>query len=100
MTKLHPFEDPLRRCLKLEEWPEADRLAWDAALAPGDLLDGTMGAGHHWCSATREKYRKGSHGSAVQALKRELFEPDFERSTEMTRLFEERWTYYTSGSNG
>lgn len=59
MTKLHPFEDPLRRCLKLEEWPEADRLAWDAALAPGDLLDGTMGAGHHWCSATREKYRKG-----------------------------------------
>ncbi len=37
-----------------------------------------------------------SHGSAVQALKRELFEPDFERSTEMTRLFEERWTYYLS----
>jgi cardiolipin synthase len=37
-----------------------------------------------------------SHGSAVQSLKRELFEPDFERSTEMTRLFEERWTYYLS----
>ena len=59
MTMLHPFEDPRRRCLKLEEWPEADREAWDAALVPGDLLDGTMGIGHQWCSATREKYRKG-----------------------------------------
>ncbi len=37
-----------------------------------------------------------SHGPAVQALERELFEPDFEKSTEMTRLFEERWTYYLS----
>ena len=37
-----------------------------------------------------------SHAPAVQALERELFEPDFEKSTEMTRLFEERWTYYLS----
>jgi cardiolipin synthase len=37
-----------------------------------------------------------SHGPAVQALKRELFETDFEKSTEMARLFEERWTYYLS----
>ncbi len=37
-----------------------------------------------------------SHGPAVQALERQLFEPDFEKSTEMTRLFEERWTYYLS----
>ena len=28
-------------------------------MAPGDLLDGTVGAGHHWCPDTREKYRKG-----------------------------------------
>ena len=56
---LHPFDDPRRRCLKLEAWPEADRKAWEAALAPGDLLDGTMGPGNHWAPDTREKYRKG-----------------------------------------
>lgn len=56
---LHPFEDPLRRCLKVEAWPDADRLAWKVALSPGDILDGTMGEGHHWCAETREKYRKG-----------------------------------------
>ncbi len=56
---LLPFEDPRRRCLKLEDWPETDQKAWEAALAPGDLLDGTMGPGHHWCPDTREKYRKG-----------------------------------------
>jgi cardiolipin synthase len=37
-----------------------------------------------------------SHAPAVQALERELFEPDFEKSAEMTGLFEERWTYYLS----
>lgn len=59
MTELLPFEDPARRCLPLHAWPEADRLAWEAALAPGDLLDGTIGPGHQWCLDTREKYRKG-----------------------------------------
>ena len=56
---MHPSEDPRRRCLKLEDWPEIDREAWEAALAPGDLLDGTMGPGNHWGPDTREKYRKG-----------------------------------------
>jgi cardiolipin synthase len=37
-----------------------------------------------------------SHAPAVQALERQLFEADFEKSAEMTRLFEERWTYYLS----
>lgn len=59
MTEHLPFEDPTRRCLPLTDWPEPDRLAWEAALAPGDLLDGTMGPGHHWSADTREKYRKG-----------------------------------------
>ncbi|MBW0158425.1 tyrosine recombinase XerC [Sedimentimonas flavescens] len=56
---LQPFEDPARRCLQLQFWPEADRRAWDAALAAGDLLEGTVGPGHHWREETREKYRKG-----------------------------------------
>ena len=56
---LHPFEDPLRRCLKLCDWPDQDQQAWKVALTPGDLLDGTVGPGQHWCPDTREKYRKG-----------------------------------------
>jgi integrase/recombinase XerD len=38
MTKiLH--RDPDRRCKGLGEWPEPDRVLWQAALVPGDLLD-------------------------------------------------------------
>lgn len=59
MSELWPFEDPTRRCLKVEDWPEADRLAWEAAMQPGDIIDGTVGPGHHWSDQTREKYRKG-----------------------------------------
>lgn len=59
MTELLPFEDPTRCCLTLEEWPERDRLDWEAALTSGDLLDGTVGPGNHWSDDTREKYRKG-----------------------------------------
>lgn len=59
MVELHPYEDPARRCLTVEEWPEPDRLAWQAAMMPGDILDGTVGAGFHWSDETREKYRKG-----------------------------------------
>lgn len=59
MTKLLPFEDPTRRCLKVHEWPELDQNAWHALFVPGDILDGTAGAGFRWKEATREKYRKG-----------------------------------------
>ena len=46
MTKiLH--RDPDRRCKGLEEWPEPDRLLWQAALVPGDFLeDGGSRARH------------------------------------------------------
>lgn len=54
----HPAKDPARQRLKLEDWPETDRMAWEAALAPGDLLDGTMGAAHHWSLETQEMRRK------------------------------------------
>lgn len=55
----HSTQDPNRRCLPLAEWPEKDRCAWEAALAPGDILDGTVGAGFGWSDATRYKYYKG-----------------------------------------
>ncbi len=56
---LHPYEDPARRCLRVADWPEQDRVAWEAAMMPGDIIDGTVGAGFHWRGETREKYRKG-----------------------------------------
>ncbi|WP_294610488.1 site-specific integrase [uncultured Roseovarius sp.] len=59
MTQLLPHEDPLRRCLKVHEWPEADQSAWEKLFEPGDILEGTAGLGQHWCEDTREKYRKG-----------------------------------------
>ncbi|MBT5771145.1 MAG: site-specific integrase [Rhodospirillaceae bacterium] len=59
MRPLFPFEDPRRRCLPADQWPDKDQQAWTAALAPGDILDGTVGAGFHWSAQTREKYRKG-----------------------------------------
>ncbi|MBL4871943.1 MAG: site-specific integrase [Rhodobacteraceae bacterium] len=59
MNKPLPHEDPLRRCLKVYEWPEVDQLAWGVLFEPGDILDGTAGRGHHWCEDTRQKYRKG-----------------------------------------
>lgn len=45
-------KDPARRCLRLEEWPTADQLAWRIAVAPGDVLD-PGGAGAAWAPHTR-----------------------------------------------
>lgn len=55
---MHPSQDPKRQRLKLGDWPEGDRAAWATALAPGDLLDGTMGPAHYWSEATRDLRRK------------------------------------------
>jgi integrase/recombinase XerD len=59
MGTLHPHEDPIRRCLKVPEWPEWDQRLWVIIFQPGDILDGDIGAGFHWKEATRQKYRKG-----------------------------------------
>ncbi len=56
MTRLQ--DDPRRRCLKTEEWPAADRMAWTAALTPGDLLH-DAGAAGGWAADTIKKQRKG-----------------------------------------
>lgn len=58
MTDLHPFEDPRRSCLPVEQWPEVDRRGWESALRDGDLIEGTVGAGFHWADATRRSYAK------------------------------------------
>jgi integrase/recombinase XerD len=40
--------------LPVNEWPEADRAAFRAAYAPGDLFDGTAGPGAHLAEGTRK----------------------------------------------
>ena len=42
----------------------------------------------------RELNLATSHKPFVERLERELFLPDFEKSTEMTALLQEHWSYY------
>ena len=51
--------DPIRRCLHVEHWPEADQTAWNQATSAGHVLDDDLGRGAAWRSVTREKVRKG-----------------------------------------
>src|ERR1041385_7328104 len=39
--------DPSRTCMKVENWPAAERIAWEAALKPGRLFN-KPGGGAHW----------------------------------------------------
>ncbi len=52
------FDDPARRCLKVDAWPPADRRAWQFMLREGHVLDG-RGPAAHWSPATRHKNRRG-----------------------------------------
>ena len=40
------------KVIRPERWPAADREAWAAALAEGDIFDG-RGPGAHWSAATK-----------------------------------------------
>lgn len=80
-----PFEDPARRCLKIEDWPAADRGAWEAALAPGDLLDGTMGAAHHWSTATRIKRHRAYGRWLTSRIAAGSFDPAATPTSRITR---------------
>jgi len=51
--------DPLRCCLHVEHWPEADQIAWNQATSPGHVLANDLGRGAVWRAVTREKVRKG-----------------------------------------
>ena len=42
-----------RRGLPLSAWPETDRLAWERALAEGDIFNG-RGEAAHWAETTRD----------------------------------------------
>jgi integrase/recombinase XerD len=59
--------EPSRRCLRLDEWPEPDRLAWKTAMAGGDIFDHRC-AGANWSAATRVK-NSGGYGRWLGFLK-------------------------------
>jgi len=82
---MHPSQDPKRQRLKLGDWPEADRTAWAVALAPGDLLDGTMGPAHHWCDATRDMRRKAYGRWLTSRIAAGAFDPKAAPTSRITR---------------
>ena len=49
-----PKTDPRRRCMRLAEWPPADREAWTEATRLGDPFDG-CGLAAHWREGTKRK---------------------------------------------
>jgi integrase len=50
---VRPIRPSRARCvIKPEDWPTADRLLWQQALTPGDILD-PGGAGARWAPASR-----------------------------------------------
>lgn len=55
----NPRKDPSRRCLKVHEWPQADRAAWEEAGRQVDLLNGDAGPASRWSPDTAHKNRKG-----------------------------------------
>ncbi|MFQ5757480.1 MAG: tyrosine-type recombinase/integrase [Acidiferrobacterales bacterium] len=55
---IRPYDDPARRCLKVDDWPSADREAWKMMRRAGHVLD-ECGMASHWSPATRHKNRRG-----------------------------------------
>jgi integrase/recombinase XerD len=53
-----PSADNATRCRPAPEWPAADRLAWAAALEPGDPLE-PGGLAARWSPRSRQKTAKG-----------------------------------------
>jgi len=56
---MRPQIDPARRCLRVSDWPDADRAAWDAALSTDDPLSFERSTAASWKPATCHKNRRG-----------------------------------------
>ena len=56
---MRPQTDPARRCLPVADWPDADRAAWQVALAADDLLSYERSSAASWRPATCHKNRRG-----------------------------------------
>jgi integrase len=55
--------------MKFEDWPDADRLAWDAFYTEGDIFDGE-GPFRNWSEGSRKK-RRQSYGQWLSFLLRQ-----------------------------
>jgi integrase/recombinase XerD len=55
---IDPKKDPSRRCRPVAEWPDLDRLAWQAAISLGDVLEPGGGASE-LAAQSRKKISKG-----------------------------------------
>lgn len=64
----YPRDDPARRSLRLDEWPEQDRQAWLAAVTPVDDLD-DGGDAAKWSPVTQRGVIKG-YGAWLGHLQR------------------------------
>jgi integrase/recombinase XerD len=63
-------KDPLRRALKLHEWPAGDREAWERARAPGDVLEpGSSGLAAQWRGSSAKSCMK-AYGQLLSFLDR------------------------------
>jgi hypothetical protein len=60
---------PERACLPLQQWPDEDRRLWQAACAPGDLLDEHIGGRAKHSVTTNRNAEKG-YGRWLTFLRR------------------------------
>lgn len=71
--------------LKLVDWPEADRLAWNRARQPASPLDAVYGGATRWRSSTQQMH-ENNYGYFLGWLKRgDNLAPDSLPSTRVTR---------------
>lgn len=78
------FQDPSRRCLKVNDWPEADRVAWMKAAKEDHVLD-DPGPASHWSPATRHKNRRGYARWLTFLLGQNLVAPDRDPADRLTK---------------
>lgn len=80
---MDPKKDPNRRCLKVEQWPEVDRLAWVTVIKPGNLLD-AGGLGAEWAPHTRHTVARCYGGWLTWLERSELLDPTVEPTNRVT----------------
>src|SRR4051794_26074050 len=51
--------DPAKRCMKLKDWPEADRAAWGLALQPADPFEPHIGYANRWRPISQASIEQG-----------------------------------------
>jgi integrase/recombinase XerD len=83
INPMDPKKDPDRRCLKVEQWPEPDRLAWGAVLTPGNLLD-PGGLGAAWAPHTRHTIARCYGGWLTWLVRSQLLDPTVEPADRVT----------------